>query len=79
MTWSIIRWTAPDFIKPTFPASTSCVRLTPDVSPSYTEDDPLPEARVMASFIALPDGTVLNLNGAGLGTTSLLLFSSLGI
>lgn len=61
-------WTAPGFIIPAFPASTSCVRLTPDVSSSYTEDDPLPEARVMASFIALPDGTVLNLNGAGLGT-----------
>ena len=79
MTLSIIRWTAQDFIKPTFPASTSCVKLTPDVSSSYTEDDPLPEARVMASFIALPDGTVLNLNGAGLGTSSLSLLSPLGI
>ncbi|CAA7261864.1 unnamed protein product [Cyclocybe aegerita] len=62
------RWTSPSFIVPTYAASTSCVRLTPDVSRRYQRDDPLPEARTMPSFIALPDGRVLNLNGGRMGT-----------
>ncbi|KDR75046.1 hypothetical protein GALMADRAFT_248901 [Galerina marginata CBS 339.88] len=62
------QWTSPNFIIPTYPASPSCVKLTPDVSGSYVKDDALPEARTMPNFIALPDGTVLNLNGGKLGT-----------
>ncbi|KAF9482234.1 copper radical oxidase [Pholiota conissans] len=62
------QWTSPDFVPSTFPASTSCVKLTPDVSDSYVTEDALPDARSMANFIALPDGRVLGLNGARLGT-----------
>jgi hypothetical protein len=50
-----------------FPASNSCVQITPDESNSYTEDDPLPEARSMANLLFLPDGRILCLNGAGTG------------
>ncbi|TFK44242.1 glyoxal oxidase [Crucibulum laeve] len=62
------RWTSPSFIVPTYAASTSCVRLTPDNSRSYVRDDALPEARVMANLIALPNGKIFTLNGAGMGT-----------
>ncbi|KIM45417.1 copper radical oxidase [Hebeloma cylindrosporum] len=61
-------WTSPNFIVPTYPASASCVTLTPDVNGSYVKDDALPDARTMANFIQLPDGKVLNLNGGKLGT-----------
>nr|GAT58538.1 predicted protein [Mycena chlorophos] len=50
------------------PASTSCVRITPDVAGSYTKDDPLPEGRSMANLIVLPNGNVLCLGGATQGT-----------
>jgi len=63
------RWLSPSFIVPTYAASTSCVTLTPDVSPSYTQDDPLPEARSMLNFIFLPDGRVFGVNGARMGTS----------
>ncbi|KAJ7217754.1 glyoxal oxidase [Mycena pura] len=49
-------------------ASTSCVRITPDISKSYTKDDSMLEGRSMASLISLPDGRVLCLSGAKLGT-----------
>ncbi|PIL35941.1 hypothetical protein GSI_01601 [Ganoderma sinense ZZ0214-1] len=49
-------------------ASNSCVRLTPDVSPAYEEDDPLPEGRSMGNLILLPNGKILMLNGAQTGT-----------
>jgi hypothetical protein len=52
---------------PTYPASASCVKITPDQSSHYVQDDPLPEARVMANFIVLPNSKILCLNGAGLG------------
>jgi len=48
--------------------SASCVKLTPDVSPSYVEDDPLPEGRSMGNLILLPDGRVFCLNGAATGS-----------
>lgn len=63
----LIRWTSPQFIIPTYPASSSCVKLTPDVSGTYVEEEALPAARSMANLIALPDGTILCLNGGGLG------------
>ncbi|KAJ7723558.1 glyoxal oxidase [Mycena metata] len=50
------------------PASASCVRITPDRSKSYTQDDSLPEGRSMGSLVSLPDGRVLCLNGAKMGT-----------
>ncbi|TFK70593.1 copper radical oxidase [Pluteus cervinus] len=62
------RWLDPSFIKTSYPASDSCVMITPDQSGKYVDDDPFPEARVMANFILLPDGRVLNLNGAASGT-----------
>ncbi|KAG6810066.1 hypothetical protein H0H92_013500 [Tricholoma furcatifolium] len=62
------QWTDPSWIIPTYNASTSCVRITPDVSDSYVEDDPLLEPRSMGTLIALPNGKVLCLNGAELGT-----------
>ncbi|KAJ2926787.1 hypothetical protein H1R20_g10295, partial [Candolleomyces eurysporus] len=61
-------WWAQDFIPLQQAPSTSCVKITPDVSQSYTHDDPLPEARSMLNLIQLPDGTVLGLNGAATGT-----------
>ncbi|TBU33724.1 copper radical oxidase [Dichomitus squalens] len=51
-----------------FNASTSCVRLTPDQSSSYVEDDALPEGRSMGNLILLPNGKILMLNGAQTGT-----------
>ncbi|KAJ7072054.1 glyoxal oxidase [Mycena amicta] len=50
------------------PASKSCVRITPDLSKSYTKDDSLPEGRSMANLIALPDGRVFCVGGALQGT-----------
>ncbi|KAI0305706.1 glyoxal oxidase [Multifurca ochricompacta] len=47
--------------------SSSCVQITPDVSPSYNHVDPLPEGRTMGNLILLPTGQVLCLNGAGTG------------
>ena len=67
------RWSSPDFIPTTYPASRSCVRITPDISSSYVEDDPMLERHAMTSFIALPNGKILNLNGASLGGFSIQL------
>ncbi|KAI0930066.1 hypothetical protein AcV5_006867 [Taiwanofungus camphoratus] len=50
-----------------YQASTSCVTMTPDVSTSYVEDDPLPEPRSMGNLILLPNGKILCFNGAGTG------------
>ena len=49
-------------------ASDSCVRITPDESASYVEDDPLPEGRTMGNLILLPNGQIFMLNGAQTGT-----------
>ncbi|PFH46183.1 copper radical oxidase [Amanita thiersii Skay4041] len=62
------QWYDQNFIVVNQPSSASCVRLTPDVSGSYTEDDPLPESRSMVSLVALPNGKILALNGARMGT-----------
>lgn len=72
---SHFRWTDPDFIVVSQPASTSCVKITPDVSPSYTTDDPLPVQRSMVSCVLLPDGKVLCLNGARMGMFSRILMA----
>lgn len=62
------RWTSPSFIVPRHSASTSCVTLTPDISNSYTQDDPLPEPRTMVNLIFLPTGKIFAVNGARMGT-----------
>lgn len=61
------RWTE-DWDIPHYPASSSCVQISPEVSSSYEEVDPLPEGRTMGNLILLPDGRILCLNGAKLGT-----------
>ena len=56
----------------TIPASADCQRITPEPtdgsSPAYVQDDDLPVGRTMGQFIALPDGTMLLLNGGAYGT-----------
>ncbi len=58
----------PDWNIAAFNASNSCVRITPDKSSSYVQDDPLPEGRSMGNLINLPNGKILMLNGAQTGT-----------
>jgi hypothetical protein len=60
------QWITAEIIN--LPDSASCVRLTPDMNPSYAEDDPLPEGRSMGNLILLPDGRVFCVNGAGQGS-----------
>ncbi|KLO12277.1 glyoxal oxidase [Schizopora paradoxa] len=50
-----------------YPASSSCVSITPDLAGTYSEDDPLPEGRVMVSFAILPNGKIFAVNGANTG------------
>ncbi|KDQ20478.1 hypothetical protein BOTBODRAFT_169228 [Botryobasidium botryosum FD-172 SS1] len=50
-----------------YPADNSCVRITPDVSTAWSDDDSLPEGRSMGNMIALPDATFFILNGANTG------------
>lgn len=56
----------------TLPASSDCHRITPEPtdgsSPAYVQDDNLPIGRTMGQFIALPDGTLLVINGGQNGT-----------
>jgi len=56
----------------TVTASADCRRITPEPTdgsaPNYVQDDNLPVGRTMGQFIALPDGTMLLLNGAQYGT-----------
>ena len=67
------RWSSPNFIPTIRPASSSCVRITPDINSSYVEDDPMLERHTMSNLIALPDGKILDLNGASLGEFSIQL------
>lgn len=57
----------PNWNIPAFAASTSCVRITPDVSGDYEEDDSLAQGRSMGNMILLPTGQVVYLNGAATG------------
>jgi len=50
------------------PADDSCVRITPDTTNTFEDDDDLPEGRVMGNFILLPNGKVFLVNGVGQGT-----------
>jgi Domain of unknown function (DUF1929) len=55
----------------TVAASQACHRITPEPAdnsaPAYVQDDNLPVGRSMGQFVALPDGTMLLLNGAQYG------------
>ena len=65
-------YTCPQVNTWTIPASSQCHRITPEPtdgsSPTYVQDDSLPIGRTMGQFIALPDGTLLVINGAENGT-----------
>jgi hypothetical protein len=50
------------------PASDSCVRITPDVDNTFSDDDKLPNGRVMGNFILLPNGKLFLANGVNQGT-----------
>jgi hypothetical protein len=56
----------------TIQASSECHRITPEPTdgsaPAYVQDDSLPIGRTMGQFIALPDGTLLVINGGEYGT-----------
>ena len=53
-------------------ASRDCQRITPEPAdgspPVYVQDDDMPDPRTMGQFIALPDGTLLVVNGGTNGT-----------
>ncbi|THH04913.1 hypothetical protein EW145_g5177 [Phellinidium pouzarii] len=55
-----------------YPASKDCQRITPEPadgsSPVYEQDDDMLDGRSMGQFIALPDGTLLVVNGGANGT-----------
>ncbi|KAH9956600.1 glyoxal oxidase [Russula dissimulans] len=65
----------------TIAASNGCHRITPEPTdgsaPAYVQDDNLPVGRSMSQFIALPDGTLLLLNGAQYGTAGYAYQTSL--
>ncbi|TFK47067.1 DUF1929-domain-containing protein [Heliocybe sulcata] len=55
-----------------YPASKDCQRMTAEPedgsTPAYEQDDDMLEGRTMGQFIALPDGTMLVVNGGINGT-----------
>jgi hypothetical protein len=62
------QWSDPSFVAVKQKASTSCVSISPDISPTYHREDSLPEGRTMGNIILLPDSTVFCTNGARYGT-----------
>lgn len=52
-----------------YPADSTCVKMTPDVSAKWVDDDSLPEGRSMGNMIALPSGQIFMVNGANLGVS----------
>ena len=55
-----------------YPAAKDCQQITPEPadgsSPVYVQDDDMLEGRTMGQFVALPDGTLLVVNGGLNGT-----------
>ncbi|GAA5992270.1 hypothetical protein JCM11641_002728 [Rhodosporidiobolus odoratus] len=51
-----------------YPADSTCVSMSPDISTDWVDEEPLPEPRVMGNWIFLPDGRLVLLNGIGKGT-----------
>ncbi|WWC63107.1 uncharacterized protein I303_105707 [Kwoniella dejecticola CBS 10117] len=49
-------------------ADNTCVRITPEGSAKYEDDDYMFEGRSMGQFVILPDGTFWMGNGVGMGT-----------
>ncbi|KAG8795667.1 hypothetical protein FRC12_011639 [Ceratobasidium sp. 428] len=60
------QWTE-DWAIAAYPADATCVKISPDLSEKWEEDDSLPEGRTLGSMIFLPTGQILMLNGANLG------------
>ena len=52
---------------PTMKTDQSCVRITPDESQDYVNDDDVPMGRSMGNMILLPNGKIMYLNGAQTG------------
>ncbi|WWC90890.1 uncharacterized protein L201_005827 [Kwoniella dendrophila CBS 6074] len=50
------------------PADNTCVRITPEGSAKYEDDDYMFEGRSMGQFVILPDGTFWMGNGVTMGT-----------
>ncbi|KAH7323340.1 glyoxal oxidase [Rhizoctonia solani] len=50
-----------------YPADSSCVKISPDVSTEWETDDELPEGRTLGSMILLPTGEIFMVNGANTG------------
>ncbi|KIJ49410.1 copper radical oxidase [Sphaerobolus stellatus SS14] len=50
-----------------YPASDSCVSITPDVSGDWVTEESLDQGRTMGNFVLLPDGNVFLVNGANTG------------
>ncbi|CAE6496888.1 unnamed protein product [Rhizoctonia solani] len=50
-----------------YPADSTCVKISPDVSAEWENDDSLPEGRTLGSMILLPTGEIFMVNGANLG------------
>lgn len=42
--------------------------MTPDLSTTWVDEEPLPQGRVMGNWIFIPDGRLVLLNGIGSGT-----------
>lgn len=66
-----------------YPADKTCVKMTPDVSTTWEEEDYLFEGRSMGQFVMMPDGRLWMGNGiakgtAGYGNTSWAIGQSFG-
>lgn len=66
-----------------YPTDKSCVKMTPDVSTTWEEEDYLFEGRSMGQFVMMPDGRLWMGNGiakgtAGYGNTSWAIGQSFG-
>lgn len=64
--WDVTTWTGDHIVS--YGASDSCVTISPDIDLEWQTTDPLTVGRSMGQFINLPDGRLLYLNGAALGT-----------
>lgn len=66
-----------------YPADNTYVKMTPDVSTDWQQDDNLPENRVMGQFVIMPDARLFLVNGiargtAGYGNTSWAIGQAFG-
>lgn len=68
VTNGIDTWNTTDTTIVDLPADKSCVRISPDADNTFSDDDDLPEGRVMGNFILLPNGKIFLVNGVGKGT-----------